>query len=179
MLMSLALDEQLSDREAKEFHEDLERYPALAEKWTVWQHIDSRFQEEPAMAPECGFMQRFQKRLTQQIRRRNLRLGITVGLLTVVLWLAVVACGMVIGSFILDNQSAWLGDLIHNATYLLNLASVWGNALLDTAMTMLYTPQAWAVLLGYLALVALVLTFWTRFLRRSTYILADAVVAEV
>lgn len=173
-LMSLALDGQLSESETQQFESDLAHYPKWAEDWAVWQQISEQFACTPAVAPPPDFAHKFEKCLTQRIRRQNLRFGIVVGVLTVLMWLGVVAGSVAVGAYILDQQSVWLGQFVHNITYMLNMIALWGSTFLETLATVLYMPQAWGLALGYLLLVTLVLAVWTQFLRRSTYVLTEA-----
>lgn len=168
LLMSLALDGLLDEEEQKQFEADLTHYPALAEQWQLWQQLDAKLTNAPAAAPPPDFMQKFEMRMEGQRRRRNLWFGVTIGLLTVLMWSSIVVGGVAVGAYILDNQGVWLSQLLHNMAYLFNVVSAWVDALADTTNTVLSMPQAWGVMLGYLTLLIVVLTFWTRFLRRTT-----------
>lgn len=168
LLMSLALDGLLDEEQSKQFEADLALYPALAEEWQLWQELDADLMNTPAVEPPPDFMEKFEVRLDRHQRRRSLWFGVTIGLLIVLMWSSVVVGGVAVGAYILDNQGVWLGQLVHNVAYLFSVFSMWAGTLADTTATVLNMPQAWGVMLGYLALLTVILTFWTRFLRRTT-----------
>ncbi len=168
LLMSLALDDLLDDEQQREFEYDLATYPLLAERWSLWQKVDQKLLEEPYVEPPQDFAQTFKMRLVQQERRRRLWFGLAVGSLSVTLW-ACMTLGLITGGgYVLVSQGDLLGQVIHNSAYFLSVVTNWFQTLSNTTGTILNTPQAYGILLGYALLSALILTGWTRLLRKST-----------
>ena len=168
LLMSLALDDLLDDEQQNEFERDLATYPMLAERWSLWQKVDQKLLEEPHQEPPHNFVSTFEARLAKQKRRRSLWFGMAIGSLSVTLWVCMTIGLIAGGGYILLNQGDLLGQAIHNFVYFSNAITNWLTTISGAAGTVLNTPQAYGIVLGYIALSAIILTVWTQFLRRST-----------
>jgi len=172
LLMSLALDGLLDAEQERQFQADLARYPLLAEQWQLWQELDGMLASAPAMEPPADFVQTFDGRLARRERRRRFWLGMTIGTLAVCMWTVILTGVVSVGAYVLTNQSDWLSQLVHNVAYLFSVAATWVETISTTTAAVANMPQTWGIALGYAALTAIILTLWTRFLRRSTQVVA-------
>ncbi len=167
LLMSLSLDNLTDEAEADQFEHYLTHYPSLASQWQEWQKLHQQFDAMPHAEPAADFVQRFEVRLTQQERRRNLWLGVVIGSVTFVLWLGVMAGIYSMGAYLFANQGSWLSALIQNLTYAWVNVMQWAQTGWNTFTTFADTPQARAIGSGYLVIAASMLVGWLTFLRRS------------
>lgn len=167
MLMSLALDELLDPEENVQFARDLKEYPLLAEEWSIWQQLDQKLLDEPAMEPPHDFLRTFEMRLAQQERRQRLRIGIFIGLAVILLWGSLLVGAFSLGTYILYGQAAWLTDFVHNLAWFSTVVETWFGTVTTAAGSVLAAPQARSFGMAYLSLVVAVMAVWTYFLRRS------------
>lgn len=167
MLMSLALDGLLDVAERQQLDAHLAGCARCQSQWSLWQSIDATFRAAPMTEPSPAFLPNFSQRLAAQERRRQMRLGILLGALTLVMWIAgVVGVSLMIGAFIY-NQVGWFTDSLHWLAYLWTAATVIGGSLLALLGGIVEEPSALGLLAGYIILAGSVLTFWSRYLRRS------------
>ena len=177
LLMSLSLDGLLDEEEAAVFDRYLTQYGALAKQWQDWQSMHQQMSAMPHAMPTPNFVGRFEVHLAQQERRRRLWQGMWIGLLTLVLWVSATIGLLSIGTYIFVNQSAVIGDVIHNVIYLWAAFAAWIGSLGTTINAFAATPQGVGLGIGYLVLALGMLTGWFAFLRRSTQ-LVDTVTIE-
>lgn len=172
-LMSLALDQSLTQGEVRCLEEHLKQCPTCREEWEAMQRVSRLFTDAPLMSPSPGFADRVMQRLAQrQARRQRLLAG---GALVVVC-LSLVA-------LVLPETVRWLAMLwqvltepsllSHGAklvAQLLSLAeSVGGACWLVFAAFLSSFNQP--VLLGYSLLVLALTILWIRLVagRRGEY----------
>ena len=177
VLMSLALDGLLSKEEEQRFHRAMEEDAALANEWQRWQSVADQFQNASSVLPPTDFVARVNQRLANQIQRRKVWLAAGVGTTVTLLWVIAIGVLYLLGSYMVTSQGAWLGDQIHNLTYLSSTVGEWlttlGLAISRSVNVTLSYPQMWGMAVGYMAISALILSMWTRMLRRSVSQLAS------
>lgn len=167
MLMSLALDGLLDGAEREQLDAHLAGCAHCRNQWSLWQSIDATFRAAPMTEPSPAFLSNFSQRLASQEKRRQVRLGILLGALTLVMWsIGVAGVVLVIGALIY-NQVGWFTDSLHWLAYLWTATSVIGSSLLALLGGLVEEPSALGLLAGYVVLAGSVLTLWSRYLRRS------------
>lgn len=167
MLMSLALDSLLDRAEQAQLDAHLADCHRCRAQWNLWQSLDTALHAAPLTAPSPAFVQNFGLRLSAQDRRRQVRMGILLGALTLVMWLIGVAgVGLVIGGLIY-NQVGWFTESLHWLAYVWTAVTVIGNSLLALLVGVTEQPSAIGLLAGYVMLTGGVLAMWSRYLRRS------------
>jgi predicted anti-sigma-YlaC factor YlaD len=172
-LMSLALDQSLTQGEARCLEEHLKRCPTCQEEWEAMQRVSQLFTNAPLMGPPPGFADRVMQRLAQrQARRQRLLAGTAL----------LVAC-LSLAALALPETIRWLAVLwqvltepsllSHGAklvAQLLSLAESVGGAcwLVTTALFSSFNQLA---LLGYPLLVLALTALWIRLVagRRGEY----------
>lgn len=159
LLMSLALDQSLTQDEVRCLKDHLEQCPTCQEEWVAMQRISRLFTDAPFMSPPPGFADRVRQRVAQrQVRRQRLLAG--AALLVACLSLAAVALPEVIRWLALLWQVLTEPSLLsHSAkllAQLLDLVESLGRAfwLVTTALFSFLNQPA---LIGY-SLLALALT---------------------
>lgn len=164
LLISLALDQNLTQSEARGLEEHLRRCPTCQKEWEAMQRVSRLFTDAPLMGPPAGFANRVMQRLAQrQARRRRLLAG--AALLVVSLSLGALALPWIVGWLTMLWQVITEPSLLSHgaklAAQLLNLAESVGGAcwLIITAVSS-YLSQP--VLLGYSFLVLALITLWIR-----------------
>ncbi len=167
LLMSLSLDNLVDEAEKGQFEQYITQYPSLATQWQEWQRLHQQFDAMPHAAPAADFVGRFEVRLVQQERRRQLWLGAIIGSITFLLWLGIMAGLFSMGAYLFANQASWLSALIQNLTYAWVNVIQWVKTGWETFGTFASTPQARALGSGYLVIAAALLIGWLTFLRRS------------
>lgn len=167
MLMSLALDNLLESGEQAQLDAHLADCNRCRAQWNLWQSLDAALHAAPLTAPSPAFVQNFGLRLAAQDRRRQMRLGILLGALTLVMWLIGVAgVALVIGGLIY-NQVGWFTESLHWLAYVWTAVTVIGSSLLALLGGVTEQPSAVGLVAGYVALTGGVLVMWSRYLRRS------------
>jgi predicted anti-sigma-YlaC factor YlaD len=167
MLMSLALDNLLDRAEQAQLDAHLADCNRCRAQWNLWQSLDTALHAAPMTTPSPVFAHNFGLRLAAQDRRRQVRLGILLGALTLVMWLIGVAgVALVIGGLIY-NQVGWFTESLHWLAYVWTAVSVIGSSLLALLGGVTQEPSAMGLLTGYVALAGGVLVMWSRYLRRS------------
>ena len=171
VLMSLALDDLLDADGEERFHQAMESDPVFANQWQIWQTLDERLRTEPSVMPPVDFVHKVNQGLVFELRRRKLWLAAGVGATVATVWIVVAIALFLVGSYLVTNQGAWLGDQIHNLTYATTLARGWittfGLAMSRSASATLSYPQMWGAALSYFLICGIILAVWTRMLRRS------------
>jgi anti-sigma factor RsiW len=162
-LMSLALDQSLTQGEAHGLEDHLKRCTTCQEEWEALQRISRLFTDAPLMGPPPGFANRVMQRLAQrQARNRSLLIG--AALLVVCLSLAALALPETVRLLAVLWQVATEPSLLSHgaklAAQLLDLAESVGRAcwLIINALPSLNQP----VLLGYSLIVLALTVLWTR-----------------
>lgn len=167
MLMSLALDNLLDKAEEMQLETHLAGCAQCRIQWSLWQSLDAAIRLAPMTAPSPAFAQNFRLRLAAQERRRQARMGILIGALTLVMWLiGVTGVALVIGALIY-NQVGWFTETVHWLVYVWTAVSVIGGSLLSLLGGLAEEPSAVGLLAGYVVLTGGVLAVWARYLRRS------------
>lgn len=170
-LMSLAVDGLLDAEEMSRLNRRMEQDPALANDWQVWQELGNRFDNEPAMFPPEGFVEKVAIGLIAQQRRSKLRLGIVVGAATTFAWMLLMLALVGGGVYAVMYEPVWVGTQIQNMTQVAAMAADWIGIVTETVNRSVGaafgTNQMWGVALAYVAAAGLILVFWTRFLRQS------------
>jgi len=163
-LMSLALDRNLTQGEARGLEGHLNQCPTCQEEWEAMQRISRLFTDAPLMGPPPGFTDRVMQRLAQrQARRRRLLIG--AALLVICLSLGALALPGIVRWLAMLWQVITEPSLLSHgaklAAQLLNLAESVGRAcwLIITALSS-YLSQS--VLLGYSFLVVTLTVLWIR-----------------
>lgn len=167
LLMSLALDGLLDGEEKNRLDAHLAGCTHCRGQWSLWQSIDSAFRAAPMTAPSAAFVDNFAERLAAQERRRQVRMGIFLGALTLLLWLIGVTGAVLLFGALLYNQVGWFTDSLHWLAYLWTALTVITSSLLALAGGLTESPSTLGVLVGYAALTGGVLAVWSRYLRRS------------
>jgi len=171
-LMSLALDQSLTQSEARGLEEHLRQCPTCQEEWESMQRVSRLFADAPLMEPPPGFADRVMRRVAQrQARRQRLLAG--AALLVVCLSLVALALPETIRWLALLWQVITEPSLLsHGAkmvAQLLDLAEALGRAcwLIITVLSSLNQPA----LLGYSVLVLALTALWIRLVagRRGGY----------
>ncbi len=167
LLMSLALDNLLEEAEQTKLDAHLGRCARCRTQWSLWQSIAAALYAPPLTAPSPAFVQNFAQRLAAQERRRQVRLGVLLGALTLVMWsIGVAGVVFVIGALIY-NQVGWFTETLHWLAYVWTAVSVIGGSLLALLGGVTEEPSAVGLLAGYVVLAGGVLLVWSRYLRRS------------
>lgn len=168
LLMSLALDDMLDETEQATFDEYLAQYRMLAVQWDDWQLMHGQISAMPHAMPAPNFVARFEVQLAQQERRRQLRQGVWIGLVTLLLWLGASGGILAVGTYLFVNQTALLAEGVQNMIFLWAAIVAWFDGLATTVNTFVATPQAAGFGIGYLVLTIGLLAGWIQYLRRST-----------
>jgi divalent metal cation (Fe/Co/Zn/Cd) transporter len=129
----------------------------------------------PHAVPTEQFVERFEMHLIQQERRRKLRQGIWIGLLTLILWLGATAGVLSVGTYLFVNQSALLADFVKSVIYFWAALASWMDSLATAFNTFATTPQAIGLGFGYMLLTMGLLAGWFNYLRRSTQLVEVSV----
>ncbi|MBX3050945.1 MAG: zf-HC2 domain-containing protein [Caldilineaceae bacterium] len=167
MLMSLSLDNLLDGREQAQLDAHLADCNRCRAQWSLWKSLDGALHAAPMTAPSPAFVQRVGHRLAAQDRRRQMRVGILLGALTIVMWLiGVTGIALVIGALIY-NQVGWFTESLHWLAYMWTAVTVVGSSLLALLGGVAGEPSAIGLLGGYVILAGGVLAMWSRYLRRS------------
>lgn len=172
-LMSLALDQSLTQGEVRCLEEHLKRCPTCQEEWEAVQRVSQLFTNAPLMGPPPGFADRVMQRLARRQARRQRFLAGTA-LLVTCLGLAAFALPEIIRFLALlwqvISRPSLLGYGVQLMARLLDLAQSLGRACwLVTAA--LFSSLNQPALLGYSLLVLALTTLWIRLVagRRGGY----------
>lgn len=166
MLMSLALDGALNPEEQAQFAAELARNPFLAAEWAQWQAMDRHLDTLPAVSPPHGFAGRFDVRLDAHVARVKLWTTVVIASAAAAILIGVIALCAVYGGAILAGYGSYLSALWVNSTSSLITANSWYNTASTTAEVLVNTPQARAIMIGYLAAALAAGAGWLFWLRR-------------
>jgi len=164
LLMSLALDQSITQDEVPCLEDHLERCPACQEEWEAMQRVSRTFTDAPLMGPPAGFADRVMQRLAQRQARRQ-RLSAGAALLVICLSLGALALPGIVRWLAMLWQVITEPSLLRHgvklAAQLLNLAESLGGAcwLIITALSSYLNQPA---LLGYSFLVLTLTALWIR-----------------
>ncbi len=167
LLMSMALDSLLDRAEQEQLNAHLVGCARCRNQWRLWQSLDVELRAAPLTAPSAAFVQNFGQRLAAQDRRRQMRLGVLLGIMTVVMWLIGVAGVVFVIGALVYNQVGWFTETVHWLVYAWTALSVVGRSLLSLAGGLTQDPSAIGLLAGYIVLAGGVMVTWLRYLRRS------------
>ncbi len=177
-LMSLALDEALSEHETARFEQLIyteEAELARQAEWQLWQHLDASFVETPKLAPAPGFAQRFEQRLANQARRQRLWLGAVVAVMAVLVWgvvgAAVVALGPAVSEGVRAVLSPAVSGLLQNVNVFFASAWLWAGTVGSALFTIASTGQVMTAAGLYALTAGLIVVAWVSLLRRTTGVL--------
>jgi anti-sigma factor RsiW len=166
MLMSLALDGALDQEEQALFAAELARNPFLAAEWAQWQAMDRHLDTLPAVSPPREFAARFDARLDAHVARVKLWTTVVIAGAAAAILIGVVALCAVYGGAILAGYGSYLSALWVSSTSSLITANSWYNTASTTAEVLVNTPQARAIMIGYLAAALAAGAGWLFWLRR-------------
>lgn len=166
MLMSLALDGALDQEEQALFAAELARNPFLAAEWAQWQAMDRHLDTLPAVSPPLEFAARFDARLDAHVARVKLWTTVVIAGAAAAILIGVVALCAVYGGAILAGYGSYLSALWVSSTSSLITANSWYNTASTTAEVLVNTPQARAIMIGYLAAALAAGAGWLVWLRR-------------
>ncbi|MDI9549844.1 MAG: hypothetical protein QM346_19795 [Chloroflexota bacterium] len=166
-LMSLALDDMLEPSEAELFDTLLAEDPELGEEWALWQAVDAKLLKAPRLVPSTGFVAEFERRQAQRERQRRLWFGLIVGVMAATLWVGLLAGLAGAGAYVMFRQADTLVALVHGVAYWYSALQSQLDIIVSAASALLGTTQVRGALLVYVAVAALTLACWVRFLRRS------------
>jgi predicted anti-sigma-YlaC factor YlaD len=168
LLMSLALDEKLSESEAKRLELHLEGCSACWKEWAAMQHISRMLSEAPLMPSPAGFVasviRRLRARQATRIARRRILLGGTTLLAGSILIIAFVLppiLDFVSSSFELFRYPSLLGHGLHLLYRIIVIASSLGKAIW-LVITSLPSITSHPFLLAYSILIFALIALWTR-----------------
>lgn len=167
VLMSLALDDMLSSSEEAEFEKMLAGDSGLSDVWYEWQAFDYAFQTAPSVEPPVDFVASFENRMVRRERRRRMWLGISIGVVAVVLWGSLVLGLAGAGAYVMFNQSGWLTSAVRVVVQTTAALQSQLAMFADAMTTALATPQIQGMVFSYMVFAVAALWFWMRFLRRS------------
>lgn len=173
LLMSLALDQSLTQVEVRCLEEHLRQCPTCQEEWESMQRVSRLFTDAPLIGPPAGFADRVMQRLAQrQARRRRLVAG--AALLVACLSLAALALPETVRLLAMLWQVVTEPSLLSHgaklAAQLLDLAESLGRACW-LIITALFSSLSQPALLGYSFLVLALTALWIRLVagRRGGY----------
>jgi anti-sigma factor RsiW len=168
MLMSLSLDGLLHAGEEARLQDHLRQCTRCARQWQIWHDLDSLMAAIPQVAPRPGFVERFEARVEQHEQRHHRWLGVVLGVLAIVMWGIALGGVMTAICLLLWNQSAWLGEIVHWAAYVLAGASALAEPIWSLILDAVESPSVLGMVIGYVIFAVLVLSGWTRLLQRTT-----------
>lgn len=167
MLMSMALDDLLDSEERVRLDHHLIACKPCHRQWEIWQGIDQQFQFAPEALPPVGFVQKFENRLERREANRTLRVGVTLAVLTLALWLVGIAgIGLVLG-YLVMNGVGWFAETFEWLAYGWTFAQVIGVSTWRVVVGLIDHPSTAAAVACYVLLSVTILAGWTRFLKRS------------
>lgn len=168
MLMSLSLDGLLESDDEARLQQLLAMDAGLRETWRQWQKVDLLFAEQPRVAPEAGFGERFTIKLEARERRARLRRQALFVSAAVLAWVSTAAMVVLLGWTLLSNQTQWMNDFVRELVFYPSAAAVWLRAVQNSLGALIGEPQSLAISVGYAAAAGLLLYGWLLVLRRTT-----------
>jgi hypothetical protein len=167
LLMSLALDSMLDADEEQALKLHLAACQPCSRQWQIWQTINRQFQFAPTVLPPVDFVQQVEVRLADREKGREIRVGLLLALLTLVIWaVGVAGIGLLLG-FLIYNQLGTFSEMLHGLAYAWTMLRIVGESTGRALVGLSDNPSAIGVLLCYIVLAIASLVGWTQFLRRS------------
>lgn len=173
-LMSLALDEELDERESLQLELMMAQEPRYLERWDAWQAVDSTLQQLPSVLPPMDFAAKFEARLAIRERQRRLRTGAMFALVAIALWGSALGGTVLLGALVWTNQSLWLSGFVHNIAYWWSALGQFAQAFGNAGEALWAAPQTRAVLLCYIVVAVGILATWFVFLQQSVRVTSAA-----
>lgn len=170
VLMSLCLDDLLDDADQQRFTNYLAYYPALAVQWQEWQRLHCWFERAPHVEAPANLVANVTRTLLQQDRRRRLWQGLLFGALVMLLWGGLALVTIWLGALLLLSDGNWFSGLIHNIAFFSSTLNQWWRSAANLVASVSESPQVIGATLVYFVLAVVMLSFWIRFLHRSTRI---------
>ncbi len=168
MLISLELDGMLNAEEKGQLDRHLDLCSLCSGQRQLWQAIDRRLAETPMPEPAPGFSLSVMDRIARQERLRNLRIGVLLAVLTVLVWsLALAGASMLASALVYAN----LDHLAATAQLLGEMravAEVVGQSLWGVAMESTTTTTTVGIASAYMVVVVAALAGWCIFIQRTT-----------
>ncbi|MBX2997802.1 MAG: zf-HC2 domain-containing protein [Caldilineaceae bacterium] len=168
LLMSLALDNMLEGHEEEELNVHLSTCAACNRQWQIWQNINRQFQMAPIALPPVNFVQRVEAQLARGQKQPDLRIGLLLAVLTLIIWgIGLAGVGIVLG-FLIYNQIGAFAETLHWLAYAWTTLTIVGGSIGRMVISLSENPSALGALVCYVALAIVSLLAWSRLLQRST-----------
>jgi predicted anti-sigma-YlaC factor YlaD len=168
LLMSLALDDMLEDEETAALDRHLSTCTACNRQWQIWQTINRQFQMAPMVLPPIDFVERVEAQLAHRENRSDVRVGLLLATLTLIIWgIGLAGVGILLG-FLIYNQIGIFSQVVHWLTYAWTSLTVVGASIGRLLIGLSENPSALGVLVCYIALTIIALLGWSWLLQRST-----------
>jgi anti-sigma factor RsiW len=168
MLMSLALDNMLEGHEEEELNVHLSTCAACNRQWQIWQSINRQFQMAPIALPPVNFVQRVEAQLARGQKQPDVRVGLLLAVLTLIIWgIGLAGVGIVLG-FLIYNQIGAFSETLHWLAYAWTTLTIVGGSIGRMVVSLSENPSALGALVCYVALAVVSLLAWSRLLQRST-----------
>ena len=166
-LMSLALDDELSEAEVADFDAMRAQDPNLANIWDEWQAVDFTFRSAPRVEPPRDFEASFEERLVRRERRRRLWIAGGIVAIAVLLWSILIMGLAGAGIYVMFNEYTWLTAAVRAVVQ--TYATVESQILMlsEAFTTAFSTPEGQGMAIAYITFAGVALWFWARILRRS------------
>ncbi len=168
MLVSLELDGMLNAEEKGQLDRHLDLCSLCSGQRQLWQAIDRRLAETPVPEPAPGFSRIVMDRIERQERLRNLRIGVLLAVLTVLVWsLALAGVCMLASALVYANLDhfAATAQLLSETRA---VAEVVGQSLWGVVIESTTTTTTVGIASAYLVVVVAALAGWCIFIQRTT-----------
>ena len=106
MLMSLALDELLGEKDRQRLEQHLQTCPACRAEWEAMQAVSALFTDSPMAGPPLGFAVRVERKLAEKERKRRQTFG---GLAVLTSSLSLAGLTVAVACLIVVAILAWQG----------------------------------------------------------------------
>mgnify|MGYP001232104671 CR=1 FL=1 len=106
MLMSLALDELLGEKDRQRLEQHLQTCPACRAEWEAMQAVSALFADSPMAGPPLGFAVRVERKLAEKERKRRQTFG---GLAVLTSSLSLAGLTVAVACLIVVAILAWQG----------------------------------------------------------------------
>lgn len=168
LLMSLALDNLLEDEETEALHRHLSTCSPCNHQWQLWQTINQQFQLAPLALPPVDLVQRVEVQLAQRQKRPDVRVGLLLATLTLIIWgIGLAGVGTLLG-FLIYNQMSLFTEILHWLTYAWTSLTVISASVGRMVVGLTDNPSALGAFVCYIGLAIVSLLAWSRLLQRST-----------
>ncbi len=138
-----------------------------ARKWALWQAVDAKLLKAHWRPSRRWWLWRSLSGGRRSERQRRLWFGLIVGVMAATLWVGLLAGLAGAGAYVMFRQADTLVALVHGVAYWYSALQSQLDIIVSAASALLGTTQVRGALLVYVAVAALTLACWVRFLRRS------------